>query len=219
MKSYEQYCGLALALDRIGERWTLLIVRELLTGPKRFSDVAKGLPGVATNLLAARLKSLQIGGLIERRSLPAPATVEVYDLTELGRGLTEIVHALVRWGGQFMQERTHGQNFQPHWMAVALQVLLSPRLTVKIPVTVLVEVPEGRIALRVHADGIRTENADTAIPDVHLKGPAPVILGLAAGELDWASARTMGLAISGRSDATRIARGLFMGPQRRTAAK
>src|SRR5687768_1862067 len=124
MRSYEQYCGLALTLDRVGERWTLLIVRELLTGPKRYADLQHGLPGVPTNLLAARLKSMEGDGLVERRTLPRPAATAVYALSKSGEELAEPVQSLVRWGGRFMGKRSRSQTFRPHWLAVALEALL-----------------------------------------------------------------------------------------------
>lgn len=93
-RSYDQYCLLARALDVVGERWTLLVVRELLIGPKRYTDLLDGLPGIATNLLSARLKQMEARGLIQRRRLPAPAASTVYELTELGRGLEPTMAAL-----------------------------------------------------------------------------------------------------------------------------
>ena len=84
-RSYNQYCAVARALDIVGERWTLLIVRELLTGPKRFKDLLEGLPGIGTNLLTGRLKDLEGYGVVHRVTLPPPAASKVYELTELGR--------------------------------------------------------------------------------------------------------------------------------------
>jgi DNA-binding HxlR family transcriptional regulator len=85
-RTYNQYCGLAYALDRVGERWTILIIRELIAGPRRYKDLLDGLPGISTNLLAARLKSLEHDGLLQRRVLPPPAGSTVYELTPLGQG-------------------------------------------------------------------------------------------------------------------------------------
>src|SRR3712207_3261653 len=97
-RSYDQFCGLAKALDVLGERWTLLVVRELLLGPKRYSDLLEGLPGIGTNLLAARLKALEASGLVGRRRLPPPAASNVYELTERGRALEPAIFELIRWG-------------------------------------------------------------------------------------------------------------------------
>ena len=96
-RSYDQYCGLGFALDVIGERWAPLVVRELLCGPRRFSDLLAGMPGVATNTLTTRLEELERNGLINRSLLPPPAASAVYALTAKGRGLEPAIIALVRW--------------------------------------------------------------------------------------------------------------------------
>src|SRR5687767_6432977 len=100
-RSYNQYCGLAYALDQIGERWTLLIVRELIAGPRRFKDLMDGLPGISTNLLSERLKSMEQQGLLRRRVLRPPAGSTVYELTSLGQALEKALLELGRWGSQF----------------------------------------------------------------------------------------------------------------------
>src|SRR5713226_8893328 len=97
-RSYNQFCPLARSLDILGEGWTLLIIRNLVMGPQRYKDLLDNLPGIGTNLLAARLKELEREGIIHRRKLPPPAGSVVYDLTQLGRGLEETVLALSRWG-------------------------------------------------------------------------------------------------------------------------
>ena len=97
-KSYDQYCPIAEALDVVGERWTLLIARELVSGPKRFTDLRGGLPGIPPNLLSSRLRELEDAGLVLRRELPPPAARTVYELTEEGRGLEPTLRALARWG-------------------------------------------------------------------------------------------------------------------------
>jgi DNA-binding HxlR family transcriptional regulator len=99
-RSYDQFCSLARALDRLGERWTLLIVRNLLLGPRRYSDLLAELPGLTTNLLAERLKSMESGGLIARR--PGAMGATVYELTPVGAALEPAIMELGRWGGRFM---------------------------------------------------------------------------------------------------------------------
>ena len=99
-RSYDQFCSLARALDRLGERWTLLIVRNLLLGPRRYSDLLGELPGITTNLLAARLKGMESGGLVARRQAAVGTTV--YELTPLGAALEPAIMELGRWGGRFM---------------------------------------------------------------------------------------------------------------------
>ena len=97
-RSYSHYCPIAHALDLVGERWSLLVVRELQHGPLRYTDLLEQLPGVSTNVLAARLRELELGGILGRRRMPAPAASAVYELTELGQGLTPVLTALAHWG-------------------------------------------------------------------------------------------------------------------------
>jgi len=97
-RRYGQFCPLAKALDVLGERWTLLVVRELLAGPKRYTDLRAGLPGLATDLLAARLRELQQAGVIGRRVVPPPTPATVYELTERGLALRPVIRELSRWG-------------------------------------------------------------------------------------------------------------------------
>jgi len=97
-RSYNQYCGLAYALDIVGERWTILIIRELIAGPRRFKDLAEGLPGVSTNLLSERLKHLEQQSILRRRVLPPPAGSTVYELTALGQALEKTLLELGKWG-------------------------------------------------------------------------------------------------------------------------
>jgi DNA-binding HxlR family transcriptional regulator len=108
MKSYHQFCALAYALDVIGERWTLLIIRELLTGPRRFKDLLSGLPDISTNLLTERLKCLETQGIVARRTLPPPAGSTVYALTPLGLALESAVLELGKWGSQFLPPSMEG---------------------------------------------------------------------------------------------------------------
>jgi DNA-binding HxlR family transcriptional regulator len=113
-RSYDQYCAVAKALDLIGERWTLLILRDLVhLGPRRFSDLRDGLPGIGANLLTQRLRRLEREGLIERRRLPKPGASVVYELTPLGAGLQPAIIELGRWGGNFMAERQAREVFFP----------------------------------------------------------------------------------------------------------
>ncbi|MEN3305806.1 MAG: hypothetical protein V7603_2008, partial [Micromonosporaceae bacterium] len=97
-RSYQDACGIARALDVVGERWALLVVRELLLGPQRFSDLRQALPGASSNLVADRLRELAGRGVVDRRRLPPPAAAQVYELTDRGRELEPIVLALGEWG-------------------------------------------------------------------------------------------------------------------------
>jgi DNA-binding HxlR family transcriptional regulator len=114
-RSYRQYCGVARALDLVGERWTLLIVRDLLLGPRRYSDLLRALPGVTTNLLAKRLQDMTAAGIVSRTELPPPASVPVYALTPAGEALQPVVMELGRWGGRFLGAPRRGDRLDVGW--------------------------------------------------------------------------------------------------------
>ena len=115
MKRYEQACAIARALDVVGDRWSLLLVRELTLGPRRYRDLATGLPGIPSNVLAARLKDLQAAGVITRRTLPAPTDVTVYELTDAGRALQPALKELLDWGLHYAPEPSEDDAGQPAW--------------------------------------------------------------------------------------------------------
>ncbi|GGL40657.1 winged helix-turn-helix transcriptional regulator [Planomonospora parontospora] len=124
-RNYGQYCGLASALDVVGERWTLLIIRELLLGPRRYGELLAELPGIGTNLLAERLKSL-----VEMGVLTKPASRDQgYELTEIGRRLRDPVLMLARWGMSFLGAPDDGQEVRPHWGFLAVQAMIDPDRT------------------------------------------------------------------------------------------
>lgn len=120
---YHQFCALARALDIAGDRWTLLIVRELVPGPRRFTDLLDGLPGVSRNLLTERLRDLEREGIVTRHELPPPAARQVYDLTDDGRDLAVATGPLIAWGARRMSEREPTDSFHPRWAAVGMSVL------------------------------------------------------------------------------------------------
>ncbi len=119
-RSYDQFCAGARALDAVGDRWTLLIVRELLAGPRRYTDLLADLPGVSTDVLASRLKDMEQGGLATRRRLPPPAAAAVYELTERGHGLLPVLAALAEWGAPALAERRPTDAVRAHWFALPL---------------------------------------------------------------------------------------------------
>ena len=127
-RSYDQYCAVARGLDVIGERWTVLIVRELLLGPKRYRDLLVALAGIGTNLLAQRLRDMESEGLLERVILPPPAGSAAYQLTESGRGLESVLLALGRWGARFMAERREGDRITAGAYFIALRARFRPEL-------------------------------------------------------------------------------------------
>jgi DNA-binding HxlR family transcriptional regulator len=116
MKRYAQRCPVARALDVIGERWTPLIVRELLLGPKRYTDLQEALPGIGTNLLAGRLNDLQASGVVLKRLLPPPTPVAVYELTDAGEALAPVIGELRAWGERYAPAAQSGDAVRPSWV-------------------------------------------------------------------------------------------------------
>lgn len=128
-RTYGQYCPLATALDVVGERWTLLVIRELLVGPQRYSDLLQGLPGISTSLLSDRLRHLEADGIIERSFLPPPAASTVYELTEDGRELAAALVPLAIWGGRRLGRRRKNQSFRLRWLLVFFRTTLNTELS------------------------------------------------------------------------------------------
>jgi DNA-binding HxlR family transcriptional regulator len=180
-RSYGQFCGLARALDTVGDRWSLLIVRELLSGPMRYNELVVSLGGIATNLLAERLRSLESSGVIERQ-VGQPGGV-VYALTPWGSQLREAIEALVRWSTPLMVSGSRGaDSFQPRWLAVALPALLSGR-TAEPPAELGIEVSGLLMTLRIDNEGPHVTVQPDTRPDTILDAAPEVVLGLAAGAL------------------------------------
>jgi DNA-binding HxlR family transcriptional regulator len=125
VKRYDQYCPIAHSLELVGERWTLLVVRELLYGPKRYTDLVDNVPGIGTNTLAARLKELESAGIVEKKKLPPPWASTVYELTPAGRELRPVLHELARFGARLMGPPPP-DALEPGWLMHALDLALSP---------------------------------------------------------------------------------------------
>jgi len=189
--AYNQYCALAQALDRIGDRWTMLIVRELLVRPCRYSDLRDALPGIATNLLAERLRRLETDGIVERRELGPPVATTVYGLTDLGRALEPAILSLIRWGGAWMQRRRRGTGFRAHWLGLALRALLEPPPQFDAIVAIVTE--GERITLHAKDGEIALRDDDVPVAG-ELKAAPDVILGIAAGKIRLAQAERDGAA-------------------------
>jgi len=137
VKPYDQYCPVAHALDLVGERWSLLLVRELQHGPLRYSDLHERLPRCSTNVLASRLKELEAGGVITRRRLPPPAASTVYELTDVGASLRPVIAALARWGLRTLGPPPDDLESPPGWLEKALRT------------TVAAYAPDARIGFRI----------------------------------------------------------------------
>jgi DNA-binding HxlR family transcriptional regulator len=126
-KRYDEYCPVAHALGLVGERWALLVVLELMRGPKRYTDLAENLRGIGTNILASRLRDLEAGGVVAKRTLPPPAASKVYELTDYGRELRPVIRELALWGARTLGPPAHEDELFPGWLANALDTVLAPR--------------------------------------------------------------------------------------------
>ncbi len=202
-RSYNQYCGLAYALDIIGERWTLLIVRELIPGPRRFTDLMEGLPGVSTNLLSERLKSLEQEGLICRRVLPPPAGSTVYELTPLGQGLEETLLELGKWGSQFVPSSAgEAALLNVGSYALTLKTFFRPEQAHGISETYELRIEGEVLQVRIEEGEIRVQQGEGLSADAVFHTDVPTYLGLLTGQIQPEEAVSKGnVQIEGDPDA------------------
>ncbi len=191
MRTYAQYCGLAKGLDVIGDRWVLLVVRELLNGPRRYGELLDGLPGISTNLLAERLRTMQADGLV------AKTQGDRYALTERGEGLRDVVYAIGRWAFPMMGPIAEGETFRSHWMVQPIAALFPgvdpsrPELTIEVRCT------EEPVVIRSSQGRVTMEPGQAAAPDLVLTGPPDAVVGLLARKISASEAKALGLAVTG----------------------
>ena len=179
-RSYNQNCSLAHSLDVIGERWTLLLIRELLTGAKRFTDLLNNLPGIGTNLLAARLKDLEEIGVLERNTLPPPAASAVYELTDLGRELQPALIELVRWGGKLPRAQRGTEYSRPGWAILAMHAAFQPEAAKGIKETYEFRIGDEVFYARIDDGAIETGQGKTENPDLVIIADPQTFLDLAS---------------------------------------
>jgi DNA-binding HxlR family transcriptional regulator len=202
MRSYGQFCGLAKSLDVVGDRWTLLIVRELLIrGPSRYTDLQKGLPRIPTNLLADRLRDLEDAGLLSRDVSHGPAAPSVYALTPRGEALETVIAALGQWGAPLLQEPAKGDVFLPHWLVLPARLYLTDRSPEKPPVRIEVRDGGERVSIETAKGGVAARVGPAEKPDAVIIGSTPVAWQLLLGRIDLPQARKAGLVIEGKPSA------------------
>lgn len=177
VRSYRDLCGIARALDVIGERWALLVVRELLFGPKRFADLHRGLPGMSQNVLTQRLRELEdTGVLVRRRALP-PATGLVYELTPHGRDLEPVLLALGHWGSPLPPRPDSAGELSPDALVTALRTTFDPAAAAGLGGTVRLDLPTDAFVITVH-DGSLDAARGEAAADAALAGSVRTIQDL-----------------------------------------
>lgn len=199
MRSYSQYCSLAKSLDVVGDRWTLLIVRELLLrGASRYTDLRDGLPGIATNLLADRLRQLEAEGVVEREDAPPPIAATLFRLTPRGEELKPVLEALGRWGVPYMVEGPAGEDvFRSHWLTWPAELFLHDSDPDGPAVTLELRTGGEPVVVEAACGGLTTRRGSAERPDAVLSGSPHSILGVLSGELDPDEARARGVVLEG----------------------
>lgn len=209
---YSQFCPVARAVELLGERWTLLIGRELLIGPQRFSDLLRRLPGISSSVLADRLASLEERGLVARRELPPPAPAMLYELTESGRGLGPVLYELARFGLRFMDAPRPGDHSEPDWLRLGFDIFRRRSPTPSRVFTLCVG--DGARELRIQVaggpGGTQVRDPGTAAADATVYASPVALLGIASGGLDPAAAQKSGaIRVEGDASALRDLPALF----------
>lgn len=205
-RSYRQICGVAQALDLLGERWTLLVVRELMLGPKRFGTLKDSLPGISTNLLSARLRSLVDAGIAERIELPAPASVSAYALTERGEGLRPAMEALAVWGYDLIdaeEQVEQGWATRPSWLAGTLVASAGADPFSDLGASVVnFDVDGDRFTIRSESGGGYVRHGAADDPDGEVRTDMPTFFAMTKGEAevdDPAATRLLEILAAARS--------------------
>jgi DNA-binding HxlR family transcriptional regulator len=187
-RRYHQYCPVARALDVAGDRWTLLVARELLLGPRRFTDLADGLPGIGSSVLAARLKELEHHGLIAKRTLPPPAASVVYELTDQARGLARVLAALAEWGMSLLGRPGPEDTVDPRWLVLALAVTAKPPQSLR-EATYELRVDDQAFQIRSNHDRLQVAQGAASSASATIEMTADTLAAIASGHLDIGGAR------------------------------
>lgn len=196
MREYGQFCALAKALDVVGDRWTLLIVRELSIRPCRYTDLRDGLPGIATNLLAERLRTLEAGGVIASEAAPPPVATTLYRLTDWGNQLLPAVGALARWAAPLMRERPDTDEFRPRWMVAAARATLGELGDASDlePLAVVFEIDGEEVTVRLQDGQVHAELSTTTASHLRVACDADTAFALLSGAVDLPTATKAGAA-------------------------
>jgi DNA-binding HxlR family transcriptional regulator len=215
---YDDACGAALGMDYVGERWALLLMRELLLGPRRFGELRAGLPGISANVLTQRLAGLEEAGIVQRRRLPAPANIQVYELTEWGYEAEPVVLALARWA---LRSPAHDPRlpFSPVSLMLSLRMLLVPERAGGMRATIAFHLGEERYGGRLEDGALRVWRGDPADPDATLAGTPSGFLPVVYGGMPLDRGEAAGLLrVGGDREVARRFTGLFKLPEK-VAAK
>jgi DNA-binding HxlR family transcriptional regulator len=217
LKPYDHFCPLAYALDVVGDRWTPLVLRELMFGGRRFSDLLGGLPGISATLLSRRLKHLEEHEILQRRTLPAPAASTVYELTRDGQDLAESLVPLARWGIRRLGHRRRGQALRARWLLLYLHAVFRPEEARGLDTTF--EVRVGDEVFRIHVNDGKLETAHALSPgqpDLAIEGDLETVTDVGLGRLAVQDAISRGRLrrVGDPADAQRFLRLFPHGPPR-----
>ena len=198
MRSYDEYCAVAKSLDVVGDRWTLLIVRELaLRGRSRYTDLRNGLPGIATNLLADRLRELEQAGVVAREDAPPPIATTLFHLTPRGEELRPVLDGLFRWGLPLMTEQRPDDAVRSHWLAGALEETLTDRSPEQPPIEIELRTGDQPIVIQTSDGAIRATVGAASDPAATLTGEPRPIMGLLLGLLELEAAQAASVRFDG----------------------
>lgn len=198
MRTYGEYCSIARSLDVLGDRWTLLIVRELAAQRAcRYTDLRRGLPGIATNLLAERLRELEQAGVVSREEAPPPIATTLFRLTARGEELRPLLDHLRRWGIPMMRALRPDDAVRSHWMAETLALMLNDHQPDAEPVVIEARIADAVLGIILGDGPVKVVNGPVQQPDLVLSGDPPPVMGLLLGVLSPAEAFAEGIRADG----------------------
>jgi DNA-binding HxlR family transcriptional regulator/putative sterol carrier protein len=207
---YQQYCALARTLDVAGDRWSLLIVRELVPGPRRFTDLIDGLPGISRKLLTDRLRALERDGVIARRELPPPAARQVYELTGDGRDLATAMAPLIAWGVRRLGDRKPGESFRARWPAVGMAGLADREAAKGVSETYQFLIDDSAFHFTVDDGSIELHDGRARDPAVVVTTDEETLTDMGSGKIRFSSAVATGaLTVAGDPHAEKRMRKIF----------
>jgi DNA-binding HxlR family transcriptional regulator len=201
-RTYEQYCPVARALEIVGERWTLLIARELLLGPRRFTDLMSGLPGISANVLSSRLRDLEGASMVSKRTLPPPAASAVYELTDEALGLVRVVAAMAEWGMTLLGRPRKDDDVRGSW--ILLGVAVTGTAPDDIAGTFELHIGDEVLHVEVRDGQLHPRQGPAVDPDAVITATPTAFADVALGRLDPEAALSKGrLTVAGDEVAAR----------------
>ena len=211
-RSYEDGCATAHALDLIGERWALLVVRELILGPKRFTDLRVGLPAISPNVLTQRLEELEEADIVRRRKLPPPAAAWVYELTDWGRELEKVIMALGRWGAR-SPSLMQGHPLSIDALVLSFRTMFSAEAAGDLEATLELRIGEDRFHAEIANGEMQLNRGEAVNPDAVIEATPDALVGLAYGGQKLSEMMKTGVKVEGDKTVAKRFFTLFPLPQ------